>query len=159
MVAVLAVEGLPRRIRRLTGRGNAATKSSSASASASASISATGAGAGDSSSCRRMSGNNKLDDPRKVSSANLLSLSSQRGPEDGERDEKEGPDAGADGAQQQQQQQHLHHHHNHRKRLSVSIMPFQETVLPVPVNQEDGGVRQRPDVYGRVLVCFFVFAV
>ena len=78
------------------------------------------------------SSNIKVDDPRKISSANLFSSFPQpQGPED---DEKEG-------RAQQYTQQHHHPHHGRRLSVSVSIMPFQETVLPVPLNHEDGGVR------------------
>lgn len=125
MVAVLTVEGLP------LGCTGAESPSSSQSAAAEA------AGR------RRASGNrNVVDDPRKVSSAHLLSLSlssHRAAAEDGETDAKEGPDSGLGS----QHPRDPHRRHGSRaKRLSVSIMPFQETVLPLPVSQEDGGVRE-----------------
>ena len=67
-----------------------------------------------------------MDDARKIISAHLFSFQQQQQPRQ-EDDEKEGP-----------------RQWSHERRLSVSsmsIMPFQETVLSVPLNHEDGGVR------------------
>lgn len=147
MVAVLAVEGCPRWIKRLLGAGpSKQTYARAAPAAAAAARAPTADEAGG----RRLSGNQKLDDPRKVSSANLLSLpAAPSAAGAGENDEKEGPADGgllvdtSDGREQQHARPP-----RHAKRLSVSILPFQETVLPVPVSQGDGAVRG--------FVCMFV---
>lgn len=128
MVAVLIVEGLP-----LLG----CTSTQSASSSSSAGAPATAPAPTQAVTGRKLDGNMKVDDARKVSSAHLLSLSSHptaAAVEEGEKDEKGGVDGGQDCSRN-----HHQRHGSRTKRLSVSILPFQETVLPVPVSQWDGG--------------------